>query len=435
MRLIPSVPRLPAVGDPLRRIRLPDDLNAVTTVGEEAEPTAGGMSHDALARIWRGVEGLYRSGVHPAISLCLRREGEVMLDRAIGHARGNGPGDDPDAEKTLATPETPYPIFSASKAITAMVAHLLDQRGVIHIGDRVCDYIPEFARGGKEAITIAHVLSHRAGVPNVPPALLDIANVGNDGVLLEALCDQRPSSRPGKVLAYHAISGGFLIGEIVKRVTGEDIRTVLGREILEPLGFRWCNFGVRREDIPRVAISYNTGAPVLPPISTVLERALGASADQVTEVSNDPRFLTGIIPAGNIVTTANELSRFFELLRAEGELDGVRIFEPRTIRRALAEQSYLEFDLTLGFPTRYGLGFMLGAKLLSLYGPDTEHAFGHLGFTNIIGWADPERAISAALITSGKPVVYPELPQLWNLMRRIGLEAPKVSRSRPASPR
>ena len=78
---------------------------------------------------------------------------------------------------------------------------------------------------------------------------------------------------------------------------------------------------------------------------------------------------------------------------------------------------------------------MLGAKLLSLYGPDTEHAFGHLGFTNIIGWADPERAISGALITSGKPIVYPELPQVWNLMRRIGLAAPKVRHLRPASPR
>lgn len=435
MRLIPSVPRLPAVPDPLRRIRVPGDLEAVTTIGDEADPAAGGMTHESVRRIWRGVEGLYRSGVHPAISLCLRREGQVIIDRAIGHARGNGPDDDPDAEKIPATPDTPYVIFSASKAITAMVAHLLDQQGVIHIGDRVCDYIPEFGRGGKEAITIAHVLSHRAGVPNVPPALLDIANIGNDEALLEGLCSQRPRSRPGKALAYHAISGGFLIGAIVKRVTGDDIRTVLGREILEPLRFRWCNYGVRGEDIPAVAHSYNTGAPVLPPLSTVLERALGASADQVTEISNDPRFLTGIVPAGNIVTTANELSRFFELMRAEGELDGVRIFEPRTIRRALAEQSYLEFDLTLGFPTRYGLGFMLGAKLLSLYGPDTEHAFGHLGFTNIIGWADPERAISGALITSGKPIVYPELPQVWNLMRRIGLAAPKVRHLRPASPR
>jgi CubicO group peptidase (beta-lactamase class C family) len=138
------------------------------------------------------------------------------------------------------------------------------------------------------------------------------------------------------------------------------------------------------------------------------------------EASNDPRFLTGIIPAGNVVASATELSRFFELLRAGGELDGVQIFEPRTIMRARSEQSYREIDFTLGFPTRYGLGFMLGAQVLSLFGPNTEQAFGHLGYTNTIGWADPQRALSAALGTSGKPVIYPELPDLLGLMRRVG---------------
>ena len=114
------------------------------------------------------------------------------------------------------------------------------------------------------------------------------------------------------------------------------------------------------------------------------------------------------------------------MLRCGGELDGKRIFERRTLRRALTEQSYMEIDYSLGFPTRFSLGMMLGARVLSLYGPDTEHAFGHLGFTNIIGWADPERALSAAVITSGKPVLYPELPTFFAIMRRIGRLSPKV---------
>jgi CubicO group peptidase (beta-lactamase class C family) len=211
-------------------------------------------------------------------------------------------------------------------------------------------------------------------------------------------------------------------------VTGKDIRAFLGDVVLAPLGFRWTNYGVDPADVPLVGLSYATGAPALPPISTFLERALGAPVDEVTRIANDPRFLTGIVPAANVVTTANELSRFFELLRRGGELDGVRVLEPRTIRRALTEQSYREIDFTLGFPTRYSLGFMLGADVLSLYGPDTEQAFGHLGFTNILGWADPERALSAALITSGKPVLYPELPNLWRVMRGIGRAAPKTAR-------
>jgi CubicO group peptidase (beta-lactamase class C family) len=421
------VPRVPLVPDPLRRVRVPADLEPITTVGDEADPAEGGMTRDSVERIWRAVQRLYRSGVHPAIALCLRRDGVVVLDRAIGHARGHGPGDPRDAAPELATPTTPFVIFSASKAITAMVAHLLDQRGAIHIHDRVCEYIPEYAAHGKDTITIAHVLSHRAGVPNLPGTVLDLDNLGDDDLLLRVLCDARPSSRAGKALAYHAISGGFIIAEIVKRVTGRDIRAVLGEEILDPLGFRWMNYGVAPEDVDLVARSYMTGAPVLPPLSTVLTRALGMPVGEIVDNSNDPRFLTGIIPAGNGVTTANELSRFFELLRRGGELDGVRIFEPRTIRRALTEQSYREIDFTLGFPTRYGMGFMLGAEVLSLYGPETELAFGHLGFTNTIGWADPQRALAGALLTSGKPVLYPELPVLWQVMRRIGLQAPRAS--------
>jgi CubicO group peptidase (beta-lactamase class C family) len=95
------------------------------------------------------------------------------------------------------------------------------------------------------------------------------------------------------------------------------------------------------------------------------------------------------------------------------------------VRRATSEQSYLEFDLTLGLPLRYGMGFMLGGKWFSLYGPDTEHAFGHLGFTNIIGWADPERQIAGALMTSGKPLLYPEIYYVYEILRQIGRACPK----------
>ena len=427
----PHIPRLPLLPDPLRRARIPKDLESVTDRAPEADPAEAGMTAEGVERIWDACQRLYRSGVHPAIQLCVRRSGVVVLDRAIGHARGNGPGEPSGATPEPVSTATPFVIYSASKAITAMVAHLLDQQGRIHIHDRVSDYIPEYARNGKEAITIAHVLAHRAGVPNLPAQALEFDRIGDDEFIVEALCNATPLSRPGKSLAYHAISGGFIIGEIVKRVTGKDIRTVLAEEILDPLGFAFTNFGVREDEVPLVGRTYATGLPVLPPISTLLERALGKHPDEVTQISNDPRFLTAVIPAGNGVTTGNELSRFFELLLRGGELDGVRIFEPRTIRRALTEQSYREIDFTLGFPTRYGLGFMLGAKALSLFGPNTEQAFGHLGYTNVLGWADAQRDLSVGLITSGKPVLYPELPDIWRLVRRIGIEAPEATEPSP----
>jgi CubicO group peptidase (beta-lactamase class C family) len=426
---MPTIPRLPLVPDPLRRIRLPRDIESVLSVGVEADPGEGGMSKEAIDRIWKGVVGLYRSGVHPAVQICLRRNGAVLLDRALGHARGNGPADPADAAKVAATPETPFLVYSASKAVTAFVVHLLHERGLIDIDLPVCEYIPEYDRHGKGEITIAHVLAHRAGVPNLPREALDIDRLRDRDFLVQALCDAKPFVRPGRLLAYHAVSGGFILGEVVQRVTGRSIRDVLAEEILDLLGFRWSNYGVDPEQVEQMALNYVTGPRTLPPISTLLTRALGSPLDRLVELSNDPRFLTGIVPAANLVTTANEHSRFYELMRRGGELDGVRVMQPETIHRALTEQSRLEIDFSLGFPTRFSYGLMLGAQVLSLYGRDTDRAFGHLGFTNILGWADPERALACAVLTNGKPILYPELPRFYGLMQRITSEAPKVEAS------
>ena len=408
------------------KCRVPARLESVTAVAGEAEPRDLGVAPEAVSRIWRAAEALYRSGIHPAIQLCVRRFGGVLIDRAIGHASGNGPDDPAEAQKVLATPATPFTIFSASKAVTAMIVHLLDQRNLIRLDDRVCEYIPEFAVSTKQWITIRHVLTHRAGLPNLPREALDLDRLHDPESIVWLLSDLKPTWRPGRQLAYHAISGGFILGELVRRVTGKTVRAVLDEEIRRPLGLRWLGYGVRPQDVDRVARNYLTGPPALPPLSPLLRRALGIGFAEVPALSNDPRFLTGIIPSANVVATANELGLFYQLLLDGGELDGVRVFDPRTIRRATSEQSYLEFDLTLGLPFRYGMGFMLGGQWFSPYGPDTRYAFGHLGFTNIVSWADPERQVAATLMTSGKPLVYPELYHLFDVLRQIGLACDKA---------
>ena len=425
MPRLPSLPRVPLIPDPLGRIDLPDDLAAVTTIGAEESAAAGGYEDDAVERMWRAGVDLYRSAVHPALQLCVRRNGHVVLDRAVGHSRGNGPGDGEDAPKDQTTPETPFCVYSTSKAMTAIVTLALEERGALSIEDRVSDHIPNYARHGKDDITIAHVLSHRAGVAGMPREAFDLDRLTDREFIVEAICDAKPNYKPGQMLAYHAVSGGFILGEIVHRVTGKDIREVFAEEILDPLGFRWTNYGVAPQDVAAVGLDYVTGPRLLPPLSTIVTRALGAPLGEVIEAANDPRFQTAIIPAANVVTTANELSRFFELLRRGGELDGTRVLKPGTVRRALTEQSHLEVDLSLGFPTRFGYGLMLGADIISLFGRDTDRAFGHLGLINIMGWADPERAISAAVMTSGKPALYPELHRFYGLLTRITKEAPK----------
>jgi CubicO group peptidase (beta-lactamase class C family) len=426
---LPRAPRLPVGPDPLRRIRVPRDLDSVTVVGAEAPPADGGVDRRNVEAIWKAVVDWYRSGVHPALQVCVRRNGAVILDRAIGHARGNGPGDAADVEKVAATTDTPFCVYSTSKAVTAFVIHKLCENGQLHLEDPIAEHIPGYERHDKGGITIGHVLAHKAGVPNLPPEVLDLEYIDDHEFLCEVLCDAHPTSLPGRHLAYHAVSGGFILGEVVHRVTGTDIRAVLAEEFLDPLGFRWTNYGVDPADVDRVAVNYITGPPTAPPLSTLLSRALGSGLDDLVDTTNDPRFLTGIVPAANVMTTANELSRFFEVMRRGGELDGVRVIEPETIQRALIERSLHEVDLSLGFPSRFSYGLMLGARVLSLYGLDTQHAFGHLGFTNMLAWADPERAISVAVLNNGKPILYPEVHRFLGTMQRITCEMPKVDTS------
>ena len=426
MPSLPTLPRIPGIPDPLRRIRVPDDLESVTSIGSEEDPAAAGLDLRAVRRMWKGAIDLYRAGVHPAVQVCVRRNGVVVLDRAIGHAHGNGPDDHGEGAKVLANTDTPFLIYSGSKAITAFVVHVLVDRGLLDLDDPVAAYIPQYASGGKAEITIGQVLAHRSGVPGLPREVFDLDRLGDREFILDALCAAKPFGKPGEFLAYHAVTGGFILGEVVRRVTGRDIRAVLTEEIREPLGFRWTNYGLRPGDIPALAADYVTGAPVLPPLSQVASRALGVGIEQLVQWSHDERFLTAVIPSANIVTTANELSRFYELFRRGGELDGVRVMAPESVIRAVTEQSRLELDLTLGFPTRFGYGLMLGSAWIALFGRDTQHAFGHLGFTNMLAWADPERALACAVMTNGKPLLYPELPRFYTLMQRITYSAPKV---------
>ena len=419
----------------MRRSPVPRDLGAVThvAVDREADPRALGADPAAVAALWRAVERLYESGIHPAIQLCVRRHGRVLLDRAIGYARGNGPDDAPDVPKVPVTPDTPFSIMSASKPLTAMVMHLLAERGALHLDDPVCEYLPDFARHGKADVTIRHLLLHRAGLALVDPAALDLDRLADPALVRETVCELRPNSPPGRVLAYHAVTAGFVLGEIVREVTGRDIRAFVDEAIVRPLGLRWTNYGVAPADADRVAYNYFTGPPLSLTFRLLFRRVLGVDFEALSPLSNDRRFLTGIIPSANVVTTASEISLFYQLLLEHGATGGVRVFTPKTVSRATAEQTYMEFDRTLGLPIRYSLGFMLGARWLSLYGPDTESAFGHLGFTNVVTWADPARDVSVALLTSGKPFVYPALCNLLDIALQLGLACPKVGFQEMAS--
>jgi CubicO group peptidase (beta-lactamase class C family) len=404
-------------------IRVPADLDAITDIGDE-EPRA--LNAVAVEQIWNAARQWYRAGMQPAIQLCLRYHGTVVLNRAIGHGWGNGPTDPVDAEQVPVTTGTPFCVYSAAKAISTTVVHMLVERGSFALDDRVCDYLPDYTGHGKERTTIRHVLTHSAGVPFATGPRPDLRRMNDSDYARQKLGALKPIHRPGLLHIYHGLTWGPLVREIVSAATGRNIREILATEILDPLGFRWTNYGVADADVALVAPSHVTGKPLPAPIAAGLKIALGGSMTQIIPFSNSPMFLTSVVPSSNTVSTAAELSRFAEMLRRGGELDGVQVLRPQTLRTATKPCRRLRPDVATGLaPMRWGTGYMLGSQRFGPFGRDAAAAFGHTGLTNIAIWTDPARGLAAGLVSSGKPGPHPESGRYTALLNRITALIPR----------
>ena len=243
--------------------------------------------------------------------------------------------------------------------------------------------------------------------------------------IVEILCDAEPESEAGGRMAYHAMTGGFILAEVARRASGRDVRALLREKLAGPLGLRWFDYGVAPDEVGQVAINASTGLPNLPPLSQLVRRALSSDLPSLVESSNDPRFLTGIVPAANIVSTAREVATFYQCLLDGGIHQEKQIFEERTIRQATEPQTGWELDYTLLLPVPYSLGFMLGSRSVGLFGLDNPQAFGHVGLSNVFTWADPERDLVVALLTTGKPILGLHVPALLSLLYDVGRVFPK----------
>jgi CubicO group peptidase (beta-lactamase class C family) len=402
-----------------RFVDLPSDLSAVETPSERELPrerlAACGLDASKIETIWERVRRLYETGTQPAIALAIRHRGELVLERAIGYAR----------EGVLASPRTPFCTFSVSKAVSATLMHLLDEEDCLRLDDPVCEYIPEFARHGKDWVTIRHVLTHRAGIPSVAGDREGLELLTDPKAIIASLCDAKPVFLPGRRLAYHAVTGGFILDEIARRVTGHGLDVLLRDRVAGPLRCEYLSFGLPAEAHHFVADNRHTGYGVPFPFSRLIKKALGLPMAEAVEASNDPRWLNAVVPSGNLMATADDLARFFLMLMRGGELDGERILEARTVRRLLVESAYLEPDLTLGLAVRYGQGVMLGSYPVSLFGPHTSRAFGHYGLVNIVAYGDPERDISVGLLTSGKAIIANQLGAFMGLLGAISRGFPR----------
>lgn len=421
-------PALSALGGKLWQcVRVPDDLTAVVRIDREAEtdPRDAEMTEAGRERIWAAVEHLFRGAVHPAITMVVRRRGRVVLKRSIGCVRGNLAGD--NDVPVVMTPDSPVSLFSASKAVSALLVHKLVDDGVLSLDDRVVDYVPEFGAHGKDRVTIRGLLAHRAGIPDVPDLEPTPDLLRQWDHIIELLCAAKPFDPDFGKQAYHALSAGFIVGEVVRRATGRELPALLDEWIAQPLKLRYTTFGLKPELRHLAPVNALTGPHPFWPITTYAKHVIGVSFDATVRASNDEAFLSSVVPAGNIYASADDVSRIFQMLLNGGELDGVRILKPETVADAIRPIGRIQFDRTLLVPLRYSPGFMLGQEPFGLFGPHSGTAFGHLGFVSVLCWADPSRDLSVAFLNTGKAMAPAIVTRLIGVLRAISAACPRVS--------
>jgi CubicO group peptidase (beta-lactamase class C family) len=286
-------------------------------------------------------------------------------------------------------PDSVVLVYSSTKGVTSVCANLLIERGLLDPAARVADYWPEFAAGGKGAITVAQLMSHQAGLPLVEGDFT-LAETLAWEPMVSALAAQEPIWPPGTRHGYHMRTFGWLVGELVRRIDGRTIGTFWREEIAEPLGLDFW-IGLPEEIEPRVA-------RVVPPkddLGALLQK-FGADL-LLARVFSNPSGLFGYndmwnsrelhaaeLPSSNGIGDARSLARMYAA--CIGEVDGVRVLQDSTVAAATVEQACGK-DEVLMVRSCFGLGFMLGN---SFGAANSATAFGHAGAGGSLAFADPD---------------------------------------------
>jgi CubicO group peptidase (beta-lactamase class C family) len=301
-------------------------------------------------------------------------------------------------------------VYSATKAVTSTCALLLAERGELDLDAPVAEYWPEFAANGKERIPVRWLLTHQAGLPTIDHPITPAEAIAWNP-MVTALAAQRPFWEPGTEHGYHGLTYGWLVGEVVRRVSGRSIGTYLAEEIAAPLGLDlWI--GLPKSEHHRV--SRIIAAPVdleafaridLDTLPEPVRDVIAAYADPtsltvrslLTLVTppldhNDPDEQAAEMPSTNGICTARALARFYAALI--GEVDGHRILTPATLAAATTERTS-GIDRILRVPVRIGTGLGLPTPDMYWYGPT---AFGFPGYGGSIGFADPSTGLAFAYV-------------------------------------
>ena len=311
------------------------------------------------------------------------------------------------ADRAKTKPWTCYTIvnvWSTTKGPAAMCLHRLAEQGALDLNARVSSYWPEFAQAGKEKVPVTYLLNHQAGLPAIKAKIPDEMLYDWDA-MTAALAAHAPWWEPGTRHGYHAFTFGFLIGEVLRRITGRTLGTYFREELATPLGLDF-HIGLDARDDERVAQMIgadpapagekNLFTEAFKDPESVSSKALANPASLMRVKTINTREWRGAeIAAANGHGTARALARLYGSLACGGEVDGVHTLSAESIARCYTEQSSGE-DAVLLRPDRFSLGFMLPM-------PGMAHArnarnFGHSGAGGSLAYADPDAHIGFAYI-------------------------------------
>ncbi|MER6682734.1 serine hydrolase domain-containing protein [Streptomyces olivaceoviridis] len=336
-------------------------------------------------------------------AVCVYRDGRPVVDLWGGSA---DPGTGRPWERG-----TLQLVYSATKGATAAAAHLLVQRGLLELDAPVAEYWPEFAANGKAEIPVRFLLSHQSGLVALDrPVPLAEALAWHP--MTVALAAQRPVWVPGTTHGYHGRTWGWLVGEVIRRVSGRTPGRFFADEIAAPLGL---DFFIGLPTGERGRVSHmafrkpDVDLTTLPPESVPEDLreqvaawrdpdSLSNRAYAVTDPAgidfNSPEVQAAELPSSNGIGTARALARLYAALI--GEVDGVRLLTPGTLASATAEQANGQ-DRVMLVPSRFSTGYMLPTDANPMTGPG---AFGHTGRGGSLGFADPDLGIAFGYVVN-----------------------------------
>jgi len=350
-----------------------------------------GQCDSGFAAVRDTFAAAFEAGREVGASFAATVDGRTVVDLWGGHA---------DAARTRPWQrDTIVNVFSTTKAMTALCAHILVERGLIDLDAPVVRYWPEFAAAGKDTIPVRMLLSHTAGLAAIRERI-SLDTLYDWDRYAAAIAAQAPWWEPGTANGYHAVTFGHLVGELIRRTSGKSVGQFLRDEVTGPLGADF-HIGLPPSEDERcgemvgATAAENAAAGLGTPAPDSLRAKVLGNPPLRPEQANTTAWRRAEIPAANGHGNARSVARVLSALACGGTVDGVRLLGEAAIARAIEPQAYAR-DLVLGFKIKWGLGFMLTSEQLPL--SPNPRAFGHGGWGGSLGFVDLDARVSWAYV-------------------------------------